>query len=300
MTTSATRGTRSGRRPTMTRFLDVLVHIETNLDDELSLDALAARAEMSPFHFQRTFREEIGETPRAHVERVRLERAALQLVLREASILDLALEHGFRSHEVFTRAFRRRFGTSPTQWRVEWPARRAASTRAPGLEQEIAASVLSSTKVHDLRAARVAFIRHIGPYEDVDMSAWRTLSSWAARRGIGGGALLGVAHDAPNLVAPSRLRFDACIVVPDDAPAPRSGSRIALASLTEGPHAVTTFVGPLAQLGDAYRTIMTRLLARKDVRVIGLPAIERYVTTELIEGAIQKIEIALPVERRVR
>ena len=284
----------------MTQFLGLLAHIQTHLDDDLSLVALAARAKLSPFHFQRTFRMEVGETPRAYVERTRLERAALQLVLRELSVVDAAIEHGFQSHEVFTRAFRRRFGVPPSRWRVEWPGRRsaAARSRTPGLEQGLGASFLSSTKIHELRPVRVAFIRHTGPYEEVDIKAWGLLSEWAERRGISGGALLGVAHDAPNVVEPRHLRFDACLVVPDDAPAPRHGSRIALADLAGGAHGVTTFVGPVAQLGLAYREIMQRLLARKDLRVIGLPAIERYVTREILGDALRQIDIAIPVQRR--
>ncbi len=60
---------------------------------------------------------------------------------------------------------------------------------------------------------------------------------------------------------------------------------------------MTTYIGPLAQLDGAYRAIMQRLLERKE-RVIGLPAIERYVTTQVLGGALQQIEIALPVQKR--
>jgi AraC family transcriptional regulator len=284
----------------VTQFLGVLAHIQTHLGDDLSLGALSARANMSPWHFQRTFRSEIGETPRMHVERVRLERSALQLVLRETPVVDVAIELGFQSHEVFTRAFRRRFGTSPTKWRVEWPGHRAVVARSePGMEQHLGARALSSTKIRDLRAVRVAFIRHTGPYDDVDITMWKELLAWGERRGITGGALLGVAHDAPSFVDARRLRFDACLVVPDYAPAPRAGSRIALADLRGGPHGLTTYVGPSSQLKDAYSAIMQRLLARNDLSVIGLPAIERYETTQILGGALRQIEIAVPVERRL-
>ncbi len=42
---------------------------------------------------------------------------------------------------------------------------------------------------------------------------------------------------------------------------------------------------------------MQRLLARKE-QVIGLPAIERFVTTQVLAGSLQQIEIALPVQMR--
>jgi AraC family transcriptional regulator len=44
------------------KLLPVLVHIQANLDEDLSLDAVAKRAQLSPFHFHRLFRAAIGET----------------------------------------------------------------------------------------------------------------------------------------------------------------------------------------------------------------------------------------------
>jgi AraC family transcriptional regulator len=58
-------------------FLPLIAHIETHVDGDLSLDVLADIAGISTFHLQRTFAATGGETPRAFVERARLERAAL-------------------------------------------------------------------------------------------------------------------------------------------------------------------------------------------------------------------------------
>jgi AraC family transcriptional regulator len=49
--------------------------------------------------------------------RLRLSRAAIMLLLSDASVLDIALSCGFQSHEVFSRAFRKRFGDSPSDYR---------------------------------------------------------------------------------------------------------------------------------------------------------------------------------------
>jgi AraC family transcriptional regulator len=166
------------------------------------------------------------------------------------------------------------------------------------MEQHLGARALSSTKVRDLRSLRVAFIRHNGPYDEVDITMWRSLMACAKRRGIPGGALLGVAHDAPSFVDARHLRFDACLVVPDDTSEPRAGSRIAMTDLRGGPHGLTTYVGPSSQIKGAYSAIMQRLLARKNLSVIGLPAIERYEATQILGGELQQIEIAVPVERK--
>jgi AraC family transcriptional regulator len=280
--------------------MGVLTHVSTHLEDDLSLGVLADRAGSSPMQLHRAFLRQVGETPRRHVERARLERAAVHLLLRDASILDIAIEHGFQSHEVFTRAFRRHFGRSPTAWRSDWRGdgqRRGRRAAGPDGPEPIRDATLSATRIHDLRPVPVACIRHTGPYEDVPLTLWDELLSWAARRHLPAGPLLGVAHDAPGLVPPARLRFDACMVVPEGTTA-RAGEGVGIVALAGGPHAVTAFAGPLGELGGAYGQIVERLAARRDLEVLGLPAVERYLATEILGATLEHIEIALPVRRR--
>jgi AraC family transcriptional regulator len=90
----------------------------THAADDISLAALARRARRSPFELHRAFKRVTGETTKRYMARVRLDQAAAQLVLGDRAILDIALDTGFASHEVFTRAFLRRFGMSPRAYRA--------------------------------------------------------------------------------------------------------------------------------------------------------------------------------------
>lgn len=76
------------------RMIPTLVHIQTHLDDDLKLEGLARLAGVTPSHFSRSFSAKVGESPRAYVERLRLERAAVLLVVRAASVLEIALDPG--------------------------------------------------------------------------------------------------------------------------------------------------------------------------------------------------------------
>lgn len=96
----------------------VVAFAAANREEDLSLAALAGRAGLSPFHLHRVFAETLGETPKRFTLRLRLERAAAALLAGGDSVLDVALACGFRSHEVFCRAFRRRFGISPGAYRA--------------------------------------------------------------------------------------------------------------------------------------------------------------------------------------
>jgi AraC family transcriptional regulator len=90
----------------------------SRLDEDVSLATLAAEAGLSPFHLHRLFVDVAGETPKAYTQRLRLSRAGVLLLTSSRSVLDIALDCGFQSHEVFSRAFRKRFGMTPTAYRA--------------------------------------------------------------------------------------------------------------------------------------------------------------------------------------
>src|SRR5262249_20809830 len=117
--------TRSFYEERVQRAIDRIV---ANLDEALDLGALAKDACLSPFHFHRVFRGMVGETPVELGRRLRLERAASALADTDRGITQLAFEAGYDTHEAFTRAFRARYGASPSEFRQR--ARAEGCTRA--------------------------------------------------------------------------------------------------------------------------------------------------------------------------
>ena len=96
----------------------VLAYAAGHLDEDMSLAALSRQTGLSAFHLQRVFSATIGETPKQLTLRLRLEHAATLLLTGGDSVLDVALSCGFQSHEVLIRAFHRRFGITPSAYRV--------------------------------------------------------------------------------------------------------------------------------------------------------------------------------------
>jgi transcriptional regulator GlxA family with amidase domain len=91
-----------------------------NLDGDLRVEALAARAAMSPRNFARMFRRETGLTPAAYVEALRVE-AARQRLERGLEPVDLVAERtGFGTPETMRRAFARRVGVAPAEYRTRF------------------------------------------------------------------------------------------------------------------------------------------------------------------------------------
>ena len=84
-----------------------------------TVDVMAREACFSRRQFHRLTLRTLGETPGAHQRRLRLDRAAWLLLTSRANILEIALETGWESHETFTRAFRARFGVTPSAFRKD-------------------------------------------------------------------------------------------------------------------------------------------------------------------------------------
>jgi transcriptional regulator GlxA family with amidase domain len=99
------------------RFADLAAWTATHLDADLSVERLAARACLSPRQFARRFTAAFGMTPAQQVEALRLDAARDHLTATAAPVHAIARRVGFRSDDAFRRAFGRRFGVSPTDFR---------------------------------------------------------------------------------------------------------------------------------------------------------------------------------------
>lgn len=96
------------------RFAPLLEFIRENLSKPLGVSVLAAQACMSPRHFARAFRAELGVTPAKVVERLRVDAARAALDSGGRSVKDVARLCGFADPERMRRAFHRMLGTSPS------------------------------------------------------------------------------------------------------------------------------------------------------------------------------------------
>ena len=171
------------------RILRVLVHIQCNLDHELSLESLAGVACFSPFHFHRVFAALVGESVMAHIRRLRLERAAQRLLSTKATVLQIALDAGYETHEAFTRAFKVTLGKSPSAFRRQRGGIDLASPSGVHYASDGALSYNPmhyggadmEVKIEEWEPRTVAFVRHIGPYNECG-KAWDKLCTWAGPR----------------------------------------------------------------------------------------------------------------------
>lgn len=195
----------------------VLDYVDAHLDAALELAVLADVANFSSFHFHRMFAAWMGE----YVRRRRLEQGAwLLLTRRDLSVLYIALSVGFASGEAFSRAFKERFGATPSKWRVSEAERRGGTPLKSNPDQ--AQSKLDQAFIRcqrddtnsfsslervlminllDLPARRIAYLHHIGPYGESVGRFWGTFHQARVAHGLGGN-MFGIVLDDPAITPP--------------------------------------------------------------------------------------------------
>jgi transcriptional regulator GlxA family with amidase domain len=109
--------TLAAQEPEREPLRDVQRYVVEHLTENLSVDALAERAHMSPRNFARAFTVETGITPARYVERVRLEAARRTLEDTSQSIASVASTCGFGTAETMRRTFIRALGVAPAEYR---------------------------------------------------------------------------------------------------------------------------------------------------------------------------------------
>lgn len=276
--------------------LPALLEVQVNLGGDLRTEALAQTARMSQHRFHTLFAETVGETVKQYTLRLRLERAAFRLLSETTDVATIAFDLGFGSHEAFSRAFRSRFDQSPTMYRTEGLASNLAhSSRRRGLEEMAGELYLSDTRAIQLAATPVVFRRYIGPYETVTTDAFDRLVEWTRKHDVPSCGLLGIAHDAPNITPPERLRFDVCVRVTGHVTgSPSTAYRV----LPQRWASSTWYSGPEARLGEAVARAYRASGALGGFTVMGLPLEEHYTNCQILTGdRIEALQILIPLIR---
>ena len=101
----------------ISRLSELTTWVLSHLTEDLSVEALAAKACLCSRQFGRRFKTEVGTTPAEFVERARVDEARRRLSTTDNTIENIAASVGFKSTDVFRRTFERRLGIRPTEFR---------------------------------------------------------------------------------------------------------------------------------------------------------------------------------------
>lgn len=264
----------------------VLLHIQQNLDSDLSLESLAALTHFSPVHFHRIFKGMFGETVIEHIRRIRLERAAIRLAVGYSTVTDAAFDAQYETVESFSRTFKKMFGCPPSKYQEKHWA--TIYEKMPGVVHYLPDSARNKLSIQEpedsplkvrveyIEPMRVAYIRHTGPYMECQ-TAWDKLCAWGCRNGIFEKEckIIGICYDDPQVTPQQRIRYDACVTVDESI---ESEGEVGIQIISGGKYAIHTHKGPYEQLEETYISLMGNWLLSSGEQLSDHVSFEHYVT----------------------
>ena len=276
----------------------VIDHIDRHLDEQLELETLAAVANFSAFHFHRLFSAWMGETLGEYLRRRRLEVAAQRLAAQpRLSVLQVALGVGFGSSEAFSRAFKSRFGRTPSAWRDSQVSNRDQAKRNRDQERGSEQPNDGQMKVTivDRKPTSVAYLRHVGPYGKPISDFWMNdVAPWIETNGLLGRPRYGISLDDPGVTAPDKLRYDAAVEVPEDFVGAGRHQRTVIPG---GKYAVGKFKGNDRQVVEAWEWLLRDWLPQSSMQLDARPCFEYYPVEAVYDSGTGEFEceISIPV-----
>lgn len=260
----------------------VTSYIQCNIDTDLQLENLAVRAGFSPFHFHRIFAGIMGETIAEYVQRIRMAMVVQRLLNSNEAITEIGLAAGYKTSSAFAKAFRLRFGVSPTAFRsMERSAAYALLIQKPVVAS--AAQRLPQPEIRSLPDLHVLYVREYGMIEysfsKASDRAFSTLMRYLQRHHLmdAFSACLAITPDNYDLVPHDQCRVDAGVVLKDGRQVELASHDVALHVLPAGRWAVFNHKGSYDTLWQSWNVAYRDWLPRSNERPRDVPPVEVYV-----------------------
>ena len=255
---------------TLERINLILVYIDDNLDQDLSLETIAGVGCYSAFHLHRIFKAVTGETLNNYITRKRIEKIAYCLMFcKELTVTELSMQYGFSSNSTLTRTFTKFYGVSPTKFRSMLPGEYSKICQTDSkngqdsalFEQYICninnclnyVKMNAKIEIKELPATDVAYVTCIG-VAGLD-NAFEKIMQWARRMQltqVPDFKLVRIFHDSFRITDPEKVRMSIGASVP---PATAVSGDVGLTTLEKGKHIVARFTIEPADFGKSWESL---------------------------------------------
>lgn len=274
----------------MSLIAKIIWQVEMQLQRPTSLDDLADRCAVSPFHMARVFRMATGHAPMTYLRARRLSHAAGLLAQGDREVLQIAFDLQYGSHAAFTRAFVSYFGVNPRD------VRKARSTEnlqmMEPLKMDNTAFVdVSPPKLTNMDAMRVIGVSAQCTFENASAipGLWQQFNAREDEVAAAPGPAFGVCCDADGA---GRFRYVAGMQADRDQSVPKGMDEI---QIPAGQYAVFQHVGHVADMPKTVHAIWNKALPESGLSLRPAPDFERYDQRFDVETGRGTVEIWIPV-----
>ncbi len=297
------------------RIQRVIEYVRDNIHSIITAPEAAKIACYSEYHFQRVFKEVLGETFGEYVTRKKLETAAIKIAYGSATNLtDIAFRYGYSSLSNFSKAFDRFFGVRPSEMQqyLITPPSKPGKLQTKHLKKMNPSEIFTSNPKPSIEELNSRFkyvdervtIVTIQPFEvffltsdcgyqlDAITDLWIYIQRLLEDRNISLDAVdrFAICHDHPGLFPAHRCRYDACIkAIPELADLPLLKTKI-----PGGRFAICSCEGPQESVLPQYIEFATVWLPRSGYEPSDFPTVDHLLTPDkspFIQELWRKINI---------
>lgn len=264
-------------------------YIYKNLEHQINLDEVAKYNSVSKFHFHRIIKEDTGCTLFELISSIRLQKAANLLITnKHSTISEIANSCGYMSHSSFIKAFKNKYGFTPTAWRKgsykdyskellkEFPSNKDFSYVKP--------------KIKVCEDIHCAYIRHKG-YNIGVIDTWEKIQAIAYEQDIKQYKQIALYHDNPSITPLENCSYVACITAPKDFK-----GKISTFTIQEGLYAVFPLEGVYGDVLNFIRYVYHYWLPDSGYEARTMPAYTVYHKNHFTTGLEDfSLDLCIPI-----
>ena len=270
----------------------VITYIDAHLNETPELDKLAKIANLSKFHFHRIMKAFLNETLGSYINRIRLETAVKLLRYSAQPINEIAYRVGYNTPSAFTKGFKKMFGVSPTYIRKN----KNLIMDRPNTNVENDFQLVETVK--NINDIQVVFQQSKGKIGDSTTKAnWDALFAAAQKHQIINreSKFYGINWDDPEITPNEKVRYDACISIPNNALVENDFS---CKTIFGGKYLCFLYKGDYQNLGLVYNHIFREWIIKMDYDLREEPIFEQYINNkELTPKEDLLTEIFIPIKK---
>ncbi len=281
------------------RINGALNYVNANLDKKIAIEDLALVAHFSPFHFHRIFQSLMNESVGNYITRIKLEKASQRLSYTDKSILEISLDFGFSSTATFSRAFKKYFDSTPTQYRKNGLTINSKICKNTIRESTYYCPVKDEKTVviKELEFKKIACITVFNAFEEGKaLKAVNKLMDWSKKMGVfNEGEILGMSPDDAVLTPKEKYRYLIGITVPEDFIF--EDSVIKCMRIPKSKYAVIKVSGTIDNVINSWNYLYNNWLINSDYEPNHLYAFEKFLNKKkATDWSSFDLELSLPIK----
>lgn len=252
----------------------VLSYIDFNLAEKQELDKLASMAYLSKFHFHRIMTSYLGESLAVYINRIKLEKAAILLKYSDNPIEKIAYTIGYETPTAFTKAFKKYFHLSPTEYKksnvgsftIKTIYKTAKDFALTAEVKRIKSFKILCTQVKGIVGSKKTYV------------GWAELLTYANLHKIinADTKFIAVHWDDPTITQENNIRYDACITINSEI---KDTNKFSIKQFKGGKYLCVLYKGDYKYFPEVYNQIFRDYIFKQNYRLREEPIFEEFLNS---------------------